>query len=135
MKYIFLDFDGVLHRTYDSTLFEYMDDFCHAVRPYSKNTRIVISSMWRQNHSLDHLKSYFEKDISPIVIGITPTLPSILPYQRFREIEYYCHKNNVKEWCALDDMETLFPPDCEKLIYVENGLAENNLKDLVKFLQ
>ena len=141
-KYVFLDFDGVLHgeSQYSTGLFEHIEVFCDTVRPFSDTTQIVISSSWRETHNLEKLKVFFASDIAKLIVGVTPQRPD--GYKkggRQKEIMDYCKENNISnnQWMALDDMERFFNTDCSNLILVdaESGLSEKNLEDLEKFLR
>lgn len=141
-KFIFLDFDGVLHgeSQYSAGLFEHIHVFCDAVRPFSDTTQIVISSAWRETHTLEKLKVFFASDIAKLIVGVTPQREdSYNRGGRQREILDYCKENNIdhKQWIALDDMERFFNDACPNLILVdgETGISENNLEDLTNFLK
>ena len=90
MRTLFLDFDGVLH-----------PEFCHESRHFSclpffeqvlratADIDVVVSSTWRQQYSLDELRSRFSTDVAHRVIGVTPEYKhlvdvpdSLLGYER-----------------------------------------------------
>lgn len=140
MKYIFLDFDGVLHgEQYNWDLFTHMDLFCDAIKPYLDNVRIVISSSWRYEHSLEKLAIHFHKEIRPIIIGVTPDNTDGFDYfGRYKEIKDYCKENKIldNQWIAIDDMARLFPDSCSNLILTNAsvGLTPANITKLVNFI-
>jgi hypothetical protein len=141
LKYIFLDFDGVLHgEEFNVPLFVHMDRFCHTIRPFLPEVNIVISSSWRETHSLEHLRTHFNDDIQPFIIGETPVHVDGFGYEgRYKEILAYCKMHHIEnhQWIALDDMHDLFPEQCENLIAVQGfaGLSPRNLEKLSLFLQ
>lgn len=140
-KTLFLDFDGVLHGEGKNSngKFEHMEKFCHTVRPFVNNLQIVISSSWRETHSLESLKSFFEKDIGDIIVGVTPLfIDRFDSGGREKEILEYCRINSIdtNNWVALDDMEILFSNNCKNVILVDNeyGLLDGDIKMLKYFL-
>ena len=140
MKYLFLDFDGVLHGEQENwELFSHMNMLCSALLSYKDSLRIVISSSWREDYPLAVLQSHFWSELRSIVIGVTPIHESSFdPLARFGEIKDYCQKNNISDehWMALDDMARLFPENCTNLILTnaKTGLTKENLMVLIDFL-
>ena len=141
-KTIFLDFDGVLHgEGRDSKgQFEHIPLFCETIRPFISNLQIVISSSWRETHSIEKLRIFFEHDIKPLIIGVTPVHVNGFNYGgREQEIREYCSIHNILDtyWIALDDMERLFSPECKNVIFVDSeyGLSFGEVKALEYFLK
>ena len=140
MKYIFLDFDGVLHSTNSNALeFELVPLFAQHLAPYADNFRIIISSLWRQNHSLEFLVNIFPSSIKRTIKGITPThLNGLSRGGRFNEIKEYCEAYHIKDsdWIAIDDNESLFPPQCKNLVVTSpiKGVTPKELAKLVAFV-
>lgn len=139
-KTIFLDFDGVLHvNGFDGgPKFEFMPDFCAAIRPYIGNFHIVISSSWREEFSLNVIRDFFEDDIQPAVVGFTPVhIDGYTQGGREREILSYCstHGISMDAWIALDDMYKLFSTS-KNLIAIngDTGIGYGDLKILTHFL-
>lgn len=65
---LFLDFDGVLHPQYDGEPTPVSELFCHLPRFESilqdfPSVEIVISSTWRNQFTLEELRSRFSPDI------------------------------------------------------------------------
>ena len=136
-KYLFLDFDGVLH----PSLSDSSKNLCHApmlaglISEYPCN--IVISSSWRFQYSLEEIKKMLPKSIAYCVRGTTGNAYEG-PYPRFNEIKFYLqvHGKTLVDWKALDDsME--FPPDCNNLIRCNfrTGLEQPQIMELKKWLQ
>lgn len=111
---LFLDFDGVLHPQHDGEPTPAAELFCHlprfeAVMRDFSTVKIVITSMWRYDFSLDELKAKFSPDIAVRIIGTTRltdrTDGSYLPARREREILDWLAASKLEtcQWLALDD--------------------------------
>jgi len=117
---IFLDFDGVLRR-----LSSHVDKFDHdclfhfenAVRIYT-NIKIVVTSTWRLEYSLDQIKELFSSDIADKIIGVTPESMRLTKYYRYNEILLYLKINNFmdEKWIAINDDQGHFPNNCPLII-------------------
>ncbi|NCQ51733.1 hypothetical protein GW796_07525 [archaeon] len=141
MKTIFLDFDGVLHGEgiNGKGFFEHVPLFCSAIRPFLDNVNIVISSSWREEHSIEKLKVFFEKDIQKRIVGVTPIIKETYGIGgREEEILMCCKENNIdnKSWIALDDMERFFSKNYKNLLLIdsESGISYGDIKILEYFL-
>ncbi len=110
---LFLDFDGVLHPQYDGQAVPENVAFCHLPRFESLMrvyplVEIVISSMWRNQFSLDNLRARFSSDIAERIVGATlmeDSQSSPIFWQREMEILRWLsinHRSN-EHWVALDD--------------------------------
>ena len=118
--YLFLDFDGVLHADFAGN--EY---FCHVPKLVDAlaefpDVRIVISSTWRLNRSVDELRGLLGPALGSRVVGVTPELKGneYAIYRRQNEIEAWLEANAKPwdDWIALDDMSSDFTPFCQHLI-------------------
>lgn len=114
MKFIFLDFDGVLHSHYgavESVLWFFLPRFESVVREFP-DARIVVSSSWGDGRSLDRLREFFAPDIAPRVIDKVGTpLRRMKPHgERGEACRQYCRRHRVKagDWVAIDDTPSLF---------------------------
>ena len=141
IKTIFLDFDGVLHGegVNSKGFFEHVDIFCDSIRPYKEKIQLVISSSWREERTLEQLKEIFHEDLREIFVGVTPQISLEASYAiggREKEILWYCQKNNIVDWIALDDQERFFSPECKNLLLIdcETGLTQRNLKQIEEFI-
>ncbi len=122
---LFLDFDGVLHPiSRPQGPLSLTAHFEHVMRDFPQ-VEIVISSAWRQEHSLTVLRSFFSDDISARMIDITPDLAVNgvdLDYEHVREKEIRAWLRNTgretENWIALDDTDWFFSPTCRNLIRV-----------------
>lgn len=139
-----MDFDGVLHsfsaRDKDRTeLFLNLPRLEAVLRDFPE-VRVVISSTWRETHSIEELTSHFSKDIAGRVIGALPVIEistlSELEFIRFREIKRFLRENKCGQinWLALDDDSTLFPTDCPNLIQCDDGFGAEEERKLRRAL-
>ena len=115
-KYLFLDFDGVLHSANQpGTVFTQVQLLEQALA--GSPCQLVISSSWRFHHSLDELKQRLPVSLADRVVGTTgPALA--LKHARYQEIKAYLdHRGkSLANWRALDDAVLEFPKECEQLI-------------------
>ena len=129
MSLLFLDFDGVTHPVFplpnrtdvENQYFSCMPRIEAVLRDFPE-WQIVISSSWREIHPFDAIQDFFSEDIRPRVIGVTPLTSIVVPtYQRYLEIMQFLAKNPASHWIALDDVASIFPPDCPNLILCKDG--------------
>ena len=116
---LFLDFDGVTHPQFprDDLTDEENKDFSFAPRLEAvlrdfPDVKVVISSAWRQRHTLAQLRGFFAPDIAERIVGVTPveqTNPAYKPFPvrgiRSREARAWLNETgqpNTK-WIALED--------------------------------
>lgn len=121
-RYLFLDFDGVLHTIAGPRnlhLARYLEPVVSELQMH-----IVISSTWREAYSLLELK----RRLGPLganVAGQTPILDSDGGYSevghRQREIEAWLAKNDPSNgnWVALDDNPDYFFRSCKKVFLTD----------------
>jgi hypothetical protein len=141
VKYIFADFDGVMHRN-GHKAFEYAEYFAKVVLQMSHMTdfefKIVFSTSWREYQSVERLTNYFPKQIHDKCVGKTPLIRESMPHPRFQEIMMYTKEHGIddRDWVALDDMACLFPPGCPNLILIDGsrGFTKADAKRLRKHL-
>lgn len=140
MKYLFFDFDGVLHGdNMQSNLFEHSDMVSKMLIPFKDKFKIIISSSWRETYDFDILIHAFHEELHENVIGITPIFENTTGYGvRHQEILEYCKINNIKEedWIAIDDNQTFFDKDIKNLILIDNyfGMSEIDVKRVLNFI-
>lgn len=148
---LFLDFDGVLHSTYQPD-----DDpervFNHVpllatwleARP---GVDVVISSSWRLGHSQQDMVALLGPVIGSRVVGCTPWADqvrddNVYPSSKINEL---AHERQVqieawmaaswdpgRAWVALDDMSYLFEAGCPRLVVCagRQGLSSENIGEL-----
>lgn len=124
-KYLFFDFDGVMHgEEFNTGFFSHAKMVTDRLLPFKDNFRIIISSSWREAYDLDVLQHAFDEPLNLNVIGITPITANGMNYHgRYLEIKEYCKVNNIADdqWMAIDDMTRLFPEKCPQLILTNSS--------------
>lgn len=118
---IFLDFDGVLH-PYDRGTFEFVDNFQRLLDKHP-TAKVVISSSWRMNYTLDELKRFFDEEYRDAIIGMTPESSS---GDRDIEILEFLEKNPARSFIAIDDDRRLYPTNPSWLFVVPAKLGLND---------
>lgn len=124
---LFLDFDGVLHPQYDGEPTPVSEIFCHLPRFKSVMrdfpfVDIVISSTWRNQFTLEELRSRFSPDIAVRIIGVTPQIEcadgDYLPVRREDEILEWLERagRSCTPWIALDDAAWQFKKHRDRLV-------------------
>lgn len=71
-KIIFLDFDGVLHPD-GVGLFSRLP-LLESFLSRMPEAEIVVSSTWREDHTLDELRQFFSPELRQRISGVTPSL-------------------------------------------------------------
>jgi hypothetical protein len=130
---LFLDFDGVAHPQpcFDANLFCRLHLIEAVLRERALlDVGIVISSSWRENHTLKEMHAFFSQDMQGRVIGCTLDLTKLtsdwLPGQaqefaRERECQAWMQTNCPlgTPWLAVDDRADWFRPDCANLLVID----------------
>lgn len=108
MKIIFLDIDGVMHSVDKvgiesvSGLFEYLP-LLGTVLDRCPDVSVIISSSWRDTHSLPELQALFG-DYGHRVIGTTLSDVSCSrPANRFQECLAAAERHQASDWVVVDD--------------------------------
>ena len=137
-KILFLDFDGVLHSSMCDSEKQLSQAPLLAALMTEFPCRIVISSSWRFQYTLEQIKKILPKAISNQVIGMTGDAFDGT-FQRYNEIKFYLqvHGKTLADWKALDDSHNEFPKNCGNLILCNHitGLGHKQLMELKKWLQ
>ena len=135
-KIIFLDFDGVLHPD-GVGLFSQLSIFERFLTDMPE-AEVVISSTWREDHTLDQLRGFFSPALQDRISGVTPSLED--GYElggRQREIQSYLSSEELSDrncaWVALDDIAMFFEDACQKLVLTDSskGFTEQEGEQLV----
>lgn len=147
---LFLDFDGVLHPEpfHPDGYLCHIDRVQDVLREFADQVEIVISSSWRDFHSLAELRDMFASDIGALVVGVTPSirtpspdwLPGIAPrHEREWEIETWLKANRPwgTPWLAIDDRAQWFREDSANLLLTSSrhGFAmeqQATLRDMIQ---
>ena len=116
---LFLDFDGVLHPvSRPAGTLSLLPQFEAVIRDFPA-VDIVISSAWRQDHSLEELRSFFSPDIAKRIVAVTPIFHH-LEHQYLRQSEITAwlrdEGREYETWLAIDDSDWYFSPGCRNLI-------------------
>ena len=147
---LFLDFDGTLH-PFGCWVDQH---FCRlpvleAWLRRRADVAIVITSTWRQDHTLEELRARFAADLQARVIGATPVLqrdswaqrggePQGLQHERHTEVLRWLAQSGepLRRWAALDDQVELYKPGCEQLVLCNSkvGLTQLELEELDRVL-
>ncbi len=119
---LFLDFDGVLHPDppQPDQRFRSLPRLVSVLRDHLE-VEIVISSMWREQLSLDEIRSFFPADIAARIIGTTPLTPRVegyAPARREGEIVDWLEQAGRSEepWIAIDDQHWQFTRHKDRLV-------------------
>lgn len=129
-----LDFDGVMHPRVTSSepLFCRMDLLQDWLRRH-QHVDVLISSSWREFHSMDEMVAHFADDLQNRIIGMTPMVHRMYGpdwtrapreieacrFERQHEIQRWIDEHRPGyRWLALDDDATLFEPGCTQLVLV-----------------
>ncbi len=134
-KYLYLDFDGVLHpNSFDKgKAFCLMPMLERALN--GSDVRIVVSSSWRHHESKAYIQNLFPASIRPLLSGFTGEALAGR-WTRWHEISQHAASHDVTEWRALDDAASQFPPDCANLNCCEGhmGLQKTQVDMLWKWI-
>ena len=145
---LFLDFDGVLHPASQAgPRFTGVPLLASWLAEWP-GVDVVVSSSWREVHTMHELVDLLGPRIGPRVVGRTPqprrsdldwsahpTHGRARPvYLRQAEIQAWLASSwqPDRAWVALDDMPCLFEPDCPRLVTCRGreGLSGENLVEL-----
>ena len=126
-RYLFLDFDGVLHTDTPPRDLRYAS---HLVPIASRlDLKIVVSSTWREAYPLQDIVGQLG-ELGRFVVGKTPvwsTLEDDVPDVgvRQREIEAWLEKKAVPAapWVALDDEADNFRPGCRRVFLTDRRVG------------
>jgi hypothetical protein len=136
-KYLFLDFDGVLHPSLcnDNDRFSKVNFLSQALT--SSPCQIIISSSWRFQFTLDQLRKMLPISISNLVVDATGEALNG-QYARYNEIKYWLESKQkpFSDWKALDDAINEFPLDCPNLIATKSsqGITKDQIIELKHWL-
>ena len=123
-KIIFLDFDGVLHPD-GVGMFSQLPIFERFLSGMSE-AEVVVSSTWREDHTLDQLRGFFSPALQHRISGVTPSLED--GYElggRQKEIQSYLTSEDLSDrncaWVALDDIAMFFEDSCQNLVLTDSS--------------
>ena len=137
MKYLFLDFDGVLHpTTHGSRLFS----SAHLLEEvfFQCPCNVIISSSWRFHLDINEIKLSLPEGIRPLIKGVTGEA-YLGQYARYHEIVGYLYDRDkhFANWRALDDSWAEFPDGCDNLIGCNpnTGMTDLEVGQLLEWLK
>ena len=138
LKYIFLDFDGVLHKKNEDkkNFFDKANKFDKLIKDYKVN--IVVTSGWQFHKEYNSLLEKLTDNIRKKIVGKTSDVKSnqqkLLNKEndRLAEIQRYINESKLGkiDWVALDDSRNKFPDEFPDLIYCKpkEGLDKKQLR-------
>jgi hypothetical protein len=135
-KYLFLDFDGVLHSANQpGVVFTQVQLLEQALA--GSTCQLIISSSWRFHYPLEEIKQMLPESLAQRVVGRTgPALA--VKHARYQEIKAYLDQRgkSLANWRALDDAVLEFPQDCEHLILCNpnTGMAKPQIQAVSEWL-
>lgn len=144
---LFLDFDGVLHHFFpekglsdeENAHFAFSKHLEKAIKELKEiEIQIVISSSWRENYSMEQIKSNFSDYMASKIIDFTPVIEDTQYYKELvksesdvpsytREIEammWLESHSEYKYWVAIDDVKEIWKTYYNVLI-CEKGFQKN----------
>lgn len=131
---LFLDLDGVMHPFNQTDLFCREEHLARVLRDFP-GVEVVISSSWRETHTLKTMLTFFLTDLRSRIVGVTPVIEIRdavdVPGVRLREINKYLVDtgNQHRRWVALDDAPELFPPRCAELVLCDGNHGFGNVAE------
>lgn len=137
-KIIFLDFDGVLHPD-GVGLFSRLP-VLESFLSRMPEVEVVVSSTWREDHTLEELREFFSPALRERISGVTPSLED--GYElggRQKEIQSYLETQNLDHdacsWIALDDIALFFEEACPNLVLTDSsqGFTEREGQKLLEW--
>lgn len=136
-KYLFLDFDGVLHPSLSDNKDRFSKVNLLSQALTSSKCQIIISSSWRFQFTLDQLKKMLPRSISNLVVDTTGEAITG-QYARYNEIKYWLEsiQKPFADWMAIDDAINEFPPHCRSLIATKSshGITRDQIIELEQWL-
>ena len=154
--HIFLDIDGVLSLDFDEYTYsnkkkwnpkvmrcnfnrkavKVFNDVCEAVNPV-----IVLSSDWKDHHSIEVLNEFFEwngithkiSDFTPTLWGVRFTSFQQLEECRANEILLHVHEREIEKWVAIDDLDLKqwIPDNFVHTPRSNEGIKQSGVKDKI----
>lgn len=135
MKFLFLDFDGVMHplnqgKTFTNT------PVLWSILETLNDLNVVISSSWREHHSIEKMTRLLTQNggehLAARIVGTTPLGNNI---QRGHECLQWLADNHHESapWLAVDDDPLLFIGMKNHLFETDpkTGLTRNDVKQII----
>jgi len=133
MRVIFTDIDGVLNPHWKSEWSK------SAITIYNQlceeyDLKPVISSTWRENHTIYQLQEIFtQQGIEAEIYDYTPIISGA---DRGEEIKEWLNENPVDDWVIIDDITRNIEPHIGNVVKVRNwvGLTTEEYLQIKKIL-
>lgn len=133
MRVIFTDIDGVLNPHWKSEWSK------SAITIYNQlceeyDLKPVISSTWRENHTMYQLQEIFtQQGIEAEIYDYTPIISGA---DRGEEIKEWLNENPVDDWVIIDDITRNIEPHIGNVVKVRNwvGLTTEEYLQIKKIL-
>lgn len=129
MKVVFLDIDGVLFphysKSWSTNAITYLNSLCQEY-----GLQIVITSTWREKHSLEELRELLKaQGIEGHIIGVTPIGDS-----RGEEIKEWLEDGQCEDYIVIDDVVWNIEPHVENVFKCQShvGLNEEVYNEIKK---
>ncbi|PZO39188.1 MAG: hypothetical protein DCF19_14530 [Pseudanabaena frigida] len=149
--WIFLDIDGVLvpEKKFDKPVLkedyikfdpDCLKEFENVLRIFTE-TKVVISSSWREIFPFEVIPPLFSPDIKARIVGATPLLETKIihnfQFLRHQEVLEYLKQNQAEDssWVAVDDIPEHYEPNAPVVAtdpYI--GFDDNSAKKLTQYL-
>ena len=139
-KIIFLDIDGVLNISesivehnnkyfsdMDEDKINYLNNICKKF-----NIKIVLSSSWRDNNSIEDTNDFFKyKGIKNKIVDYVEQFKD-----KNEAIREYIEKNNIKDFIVIDDEDKVLKGfDSSNILKTTDGINENKYQELLRKLK
>jgi len=133
MRVIFTDIDGVLNPHWKS---EWSKSSIAIYNTLCKeyDLKPVISSTWRDNHTIQELRKIFtEQGIESEIYDYTPVISGA---DRGEEIKEWLKENPVDDWVIIDDITRNIEPHIGNVVKIRNliGLTREEYLQIKKIL-
>ena len=88
----------------------------------------MVSSTWREDHTLDQLRDIFSPPLRSRITGVTPSLDDGYDLEgRQKEILTYLANEGLSDtnccWIALDDNAMFFEDSCQNLVLTDSSIG------------
>lgn len=128
--YLFLDIDGVFNSIEHNLIFDKSNwelskeaiirfNYVLYYLKLDYNVKIVISSTWRNHHTLSVIKDFFNTsgfNYSYLIVDVTEDLDT----KRGIEIKKYVDDKNITNYLIIDDMNEFLDEQLPHFIHVNN---------------
>jgi hypothetical protein len=140
---LFIDFDGVLHHNQaEAGEFFSCRPLLEGVLREFPDVDVVVSSSWRDMHSLAELRAFFSEDLRSRIVDVTSSSLRLAKAPNGAQREMQCTDWNRRKrcgsgWIALDDQAWRFNPASPNLLLTngKTGITEADMQELRRRLR